>query len=163
RYRLPGVEVEAEFVRSYPYAELFAHALGYVGRISEKELKSFTVEQVQNYSGTHYMGKIGVERFYEDALHGRVGYQNVETNARGRVLRVLERSEPVAGEDVRLYIDVKLQQIAQDALGANRGAIVAIDPKTGGVLALVSTPGFDPNLFVTGISGKDYAALRDSP
>jgi len=163
RYRLPGVEVEAEFVRSYPYAELFAHALGYVGRISEKELKSFTVEQVQNYSGTHYMGKIGVERFYEDALHGRVGYQNVETNAWGRVLRVLERSEPVAGEDVRLYIDVKLQQIAQDALGANRGAIVAIDPKTGGVLALVSTPGFDPNLFVTGISGKDYAALRDSP
>jgi penicillin-binding protein 2 len=163
RYRLPGVEVEAEFVRSYPYAELFAHALGYVGRISEKELKSFTIEQAQNYSGTHYMGKIGVERFYEDALHGRVGYQNVETNARGRVLRVLERSEPVAGEDVRLYIDVKLQQIAQDALGANRGAIVAIDPKTGGVLALVSTPGFDPNLFVTGISGKDYAALRDSP
>jgi penicillin-binding protein 2 len=162
RYRLPGMEVEAEFVRSYPHGELFAHALGYVGRISEKELKSLTGEQVQNYSGTHYMGKIGVERFYEDQLHGKVGYQNVETNARGRVLRVLERSEPTSGQDIELFLDAKLQQIAQDALGENRGAVVAIDPKTGGVLVLVSTPAFNPNLFVTGISRTDYAALRDS-
>ena len=162
RYRLPGVEVEAEFVRSYPHNELLAHALGYVGRISEKELKSLTGDQVQNYAGTNYMGKIGVERYYEDALHGKVGYQNVETNARGRVLRVLERNEPAPGDDVQLYLDVKLQKVAQDAFGENRGAAVAIDPKTGGVLALVSTPSFDPNLFVTGIPGPIYRELRDS-
>jgi penicillin-binding protein 2 len=162
RYRLPGVEVEAEFVRSYPYGALLAHALGYVGRISEKELQGLKGEQVQNYAGTNYMGKLGVERYYEDALHGKVGYQNVETNARGRVLRVLERNEPTAGDDVQLYLDVKLQQVAQDAFGDNRGAAVAIDPKTGGVLALVSTPSFDPNLFVTGIPGPIYRELRDS-
>ncbi len=163
RYRLPGMEVEAEFVRSYPHGELFAHALGYVGRISEKELKEFKGEQIQNYSGTHYMGKIGVERYYEEQLHGQVGYQNVETNARGRVLRVLERSEATSGHDIQLFLDAKLQKIAQDALGENRGAVVAIDPKTGGVLALVSTPAFDPNLFVTGIGRNTYAELRDSP
>lgn len=162
RPRLPGVEVEAEFVRSYPHGALLAHALGYVGRISEKELKSLTGDQVQNYAGTNYMGKIGVERYYEDALHGEVGYQNVETNARGRVLRVLERGEATPGDDVRLYLDVKLQQVTQEAFGEHRGAAVAIDPKTGGVLALVSTPSFDPNLFVTGIPGPIYRELRDS-
>lgn len=160
RYRLPGVEVEAEFVRSYPHGPLFAHALGYVGRISEKELK--TLDPV-NYSGTHYMGKIGVERFYEAQLHGQVGNQNVETNARGRVLRVLERNEPLPGKNIKLYLDAKLQQVAQEALGEHRGSVVAIDPRNGGVLALVSTPDFDANLFVTGISGKNYRELRDSP
>lgn len=160
RYRLPGVEVEAEFVRSYPQGPLFAHALGYVGRISEKELKTL---DPTNYSGTHYVGKIGVERFYEDQLHGQVGYQNVETNARGRVLRVLERNEPAPGKNIKLYLDSKLQQVAQEALGDNRGSVVAIDPRTGGVLVLVSAPDFDANLFVTGISGKDYRELRDSP
>jgi len=159
RYRLPGVEVEAEFVRSYPHGELFAHALGYVGRINEKELKAL---DPVDYSGTHYMGKMGVERYYEDVLHGKVGYENVETNARGRVLRVLERNEPTPGRDLHLFIDAKLQQVTQEAFGDNRGAAVAIDPKTGGVLALVSTPSFDPNLFVTGISGPMYRELRDS-
>lgn len=160
RHRLSGVEVEAEFLRSYPHGELFAHALGYVGRINEKELK--TLDAV-DYSGTHYIGKIGVERYYEDVLHGKVGYQNVETNARGRVLRVLERTEPNPGEDLQLFLDAKLQQATQEAFGDNRGAAVAVDPKTGGVLALVSTPSFDPNLFVTGISGPMYRELRDSP
>lgn len=160
RYRLPGVEVEAEFVRSYPHGPLFAHALGYVGRISEKELKTL---DPANYSGTHYVGKIGVERFYEDKLHGQVGYQNVETNARGRVLRVLERNEPTPGKNIKLHLDAKLQKIAQEALGDNLGSVVAIDPRDGGVLVLVSTPAFDSNLFVTGISSKDYRALRDSP
>jgi penicillin-binding protein 2 len=160
RYRLPGVEVEAEFVRSYPHGPLFAHALGYVGRISEKELKSL---DPVNYSGTHYMGKIGVERFYEAQLHGQVGNQNVETNARGRVLRVLERNEPMPGKNIKLYLDAKLQQVAQEALGEHLGSVVAIDPRNGGVLALVSTPDFDANLFVTGISGKNYRELRDSP
>ncbi len=160
RYRLPGVEVEAEFVRSYPHSALFAHALGYVGRISEKELKTL---DPTNYSGTHYVGKIGVERFYEAQLHGQVGYQNVETNARGRVLRILERNEPVSGNNIKLFLDAQLQQIARAALGENRGAVVALDPRTGGVLVLVSAPDFDANLFVTGISGTAYKELRDSP
>jgi penicillin-binding protein 2 len=160
RHRLPGVNVEAELVRHYPYGELFAHALGYVGRISEEDLKQL---DPVNYSGTHYIGKIGVERYYEAQLHGKVGTQQVETNARGRVLRVLERSDPTPGADLRLHLDLNLQKVAQEALGERRGSVVAIDPKTGGVLALVSTPSFDPNLFVNGISSRDYIALRDSP
>lgn len=160
RPRLPGVDVDAELVRNYPGGDLFAHALGYVARINEDELKRL---DPVNYSGTHYIGKIGIERYYEDALHGTVGSQNVETNARGRVLRVLERTDPAPGQDLVLSLDAHLQQVARAALGDNRGAVVAIDPRSGGVLALVSTPSFDPNLFVTGISTADYAALRDSP
>ncbi len=160
RHRLPGVDVEAELVRHYPHGELFAHALGYVGRISEEDLKRL---DPVDYSGTHHIGKIGVERFYEARLHGSVGMQHVETNARGRVLRVLERSDPTPGADLELYLDTHLQKVAQEAMGQHRGSVVAIDPKTGGVLALVSTPSFDPNLFVNGISSRDYGALRDSP
>lgn len=160
RPRLPGVSVDAELVRHYPHGDLFSHAIGYVGRINEQELERL---DPVNYSDTHYIGKLGVERFYEDQLHGTVGYQNVETNARGRVLRVLERGDPVPGEDLFLHLDANVQQVAHDALAGRRGVVVAIDIKSGGVLALVSTPGFDPNLFVTGISSKDYGALRDSP
>lgn len=160
QFRLPGVEVQASFVRYYPYADHFAHALGYVGRINEQELKS--IDPVA-YAGTHYIGKTGIERFYEQLLHGTVGYEEVETNARGRVLRVLKRTEPVSGSDLTLELDAELQAVAEEALGDRRGAVVAIDPNTGGVLAFVSKPGFDPNLFVTGISYADYGALRDSP
>ena len=159
QFRLPGVEVQASFVRYYPYADHFAHALGYVGRINEQELKS--IDPVA-YAGTHYIGKTGIERFYEQLLHGTVGYEEVETNARGRVLRVLKRTEPVSGSDLTLELDAELQAVAEEALGDRRGAVVAIDPNTGGVLAFVSKPGFDPNLFVTGISYADYGALRDS-
>ena len=160
RFRLPGVQVDAELARYYPGGALFAHALGYVGRISEKDLDR--IDPV-NYDGTHYIGKLGVESYYEDQLHGKVGYQNVETNARGRVLRVLERTDGDPGANLTLFLDANLQRVAAEALGAELGSVVAIDPTNGGVLALVSTPSFDPNLFVTGISGKDYAALRDSP
>lgn len=159
QFRLPGVEVQATFVRYYPFADHFAHALGYVGRINEQELKS--IDPVA-YAGTHYIGKTGIERYYEQLLHGTVGYEEVETNARGRVLRVLDRTDPIPGSDLTLELDVKLQQVAEEALGDRRGAVVAIDPHTGGVLAFVSKPGFDPNLFVTGISYADYGALRDS-
>lgn len=159
QFRLPGVEVQASFVRYYPYADHFAHALGYVGRINEQELKS--IDPVA-YAGTHYIGKTGIERFYEQLLHGTVGYEEVETNARGRVLRVLKRTEPISGSDLTLELDAELQAVAEEALGDRRGAVVAIDPNTGGVLAFVSKPGFDPNLFVTGISYADYGALRDS-
>ena len=159
QFRLPGIEVQASFVRHYPQAEHFAHAVGYVGRINEREMER--IDRVA-YAGTHYIGKTGVERFYEDLLHGKVGYEEVETNARGRVLRVLKRTEPESGKDLTLHLDSRLQAVAEEALGARRGAIVAIEPQTGGVLAYVSQPSFDPNLFVTGISHKDYGALRDS-
>ncbi len=160
RYRLPGVVVDAQLVRHYPHGELFSHALGYVGRINEDEQRQ--LDEV-NYRGTNHIGKIGVEKYYEDLLHGNVGYQNVETNALGRVLRVLERTDPVPGADLTLSLDVRVQEAAYAALEGRRGAVVAMDPRNGELLALVSAPGFDSNLFVNGISAKDYSALRDSP
>ncbi len=160
RHLLPGVEVEAELVRHYPYRELLAHTLGYVGRINESELASL---DETDYAGTNLIGKNGIEKFHESALHGSVGYENVETNARGRVLRVLERIDPGAGQDLVLELDLEVQRVAQQGLGSDRGAVAAIDPQTGGVIALASSPSFDPNPFVSGISGPAYALLRDSP
>ncbi|MCJ8170618.1 penicillin-binding protein 2 [Atopomonas sediminilitoris] len=159
QYRLPGIEVQANLVRYYPFKEHFAHSVGYVGRINEQELKQL---DPVNYSGTHHIGKTGIEYFYEDQLHGEVGYEEVETNARGRVMRVLKRTDPTPGADLHLYMDADLQEVAEQALGGRRGAVVAIEPSTGGILALVSQPGYDPNLFVTGISFGAYAELRDS-
>ncbi|OEY66730.1 penicillin-binding protein 2 [Marinobacter sp. X15-166B] len=159
RHELPGVEVAAELVRYYPHGELTAHALGYVGRINRQELQR--IDPV-NYAGSNYIGKTGIEAFYEEVLHGKVGYQHVETNARGRTLRVLERQNPVPGEDLQLHLDIRLQQLAHELLDGRRGAIVAIDPNTGGLLALASVPGFDANLFVTGIGVQAYRELRDS-
>ncbi|SHF05027.1 penicillin-binding protein 2 [Microbulbifer donghaiensis] len=161
-FRLSGVSVEAELVRYYPLTDLFAHSVGYVGRISERDLGTFTEEDVRRYRGTQSIGKAGLERSYEDLLLGEVGYENVETNARGRVLRVLERHDPKPGAELTLNLDARLQRAASAALGDRRGAVVAIDVKTGGVLAFVSKPSFDPNLFVTGISFNDYRALSDS-
>ncbi len=157
--RLPGVQVEADLIRYYPYGASLVHALGYVGRINEKELKRV---DLKNYSATHYIGKLGIERFYEDLLHGEVGYQKVETNARGRVMRVLERTDPVPGKDIVLHLDIRLQQATEQLVSERRAAVVAIDPNNGGIMALVSNPGYDPNMFVTGISTKDYKALRES-
>lgn len=158
-HRLPGVAVEAQLVRHYPFTKSTAHVLGYVGRINEQELKR--IDPV-NYSGTQSIGKLGVEKFYEAQLHGLAGFQRVEVTARGRVLRVLERDDPVPGADITLYLDSELQDAAEQALGNRRGAVVAIDTQTGGILTLVSQPSFDPNLFVTGIDSKTYASLRDS-
>ena len=159
RHELPGVEVSAELVRHYPFGELNAHALGYVGRINRDELQR--IDPV-NYAGTNYIGKSGVERVYEEELHGQVGYEHVETNARGRTLRVLERENPVPGEDLMLHLDMRLQQRAFELLEGRRGAIVAIEPDTGGILALASVPGFDANQFVTGIGVEEYRELSNS-
>ena len=159
RYRMPGVVVDAQLLRYYPHGELFSHALGYVGRINEQEVLEL---DASDYRGTFHVGKVGVEKYYEDILHGDVGYQNVETNAHGRVMRVLERFDPKPGSDLVLHLDIRLQRAAVEALGDRRGAVVAMDPHNGGILALVSTPGFDTNLFVNGISSADYSALRDS-
>jgi len=161
-FRLPGVEVEAQLVRYYPFGEAFAHSVGYVSRINAKELASFSEEQYESYRGTNAIGKIGIEKKYEQFLLGTVGYRNVETDARGRVLRELERFDPVPGQDLHLYLDAQVQTAAIEAMQGQRGAIVAVEVDTGGVIAIVSNPGFDPNLFVTGISSKDYRALNES-
>ncbi|EAT11637.1 penicillin-binding protein 2 [Bermanella marisrubri] len=155
---LPGIQVEAELVRHYPQGKYFAHVLGYVGHMNERDKQRLDSAQ---YKATKRVGKIGIERYYEDQLHGQVGLQKVETNAQGRILNVLEREDPVPGKNLILNLDVNLQKVAMDAFEGRRGSLVAMDPKTGGVLAMVSTPSFDPNLFVNGISYKKYNALRD--
>ncbi|QVL47299.1 MAG: penicillin-binding protein 2 [Thiocapsa sp.] len=159
-HRFPGVDIRAELVRTYPLGEHTAHVLGYVGRINEQELARI---DKSNYAGSQFIGKGGLEKAHEALLHGQVGYQQVEVNARGRVIRTLESRPPVSGQDLHLYLDIGLQQAAKEALGEERGAVVAIDPRNGGVLALVSNPSFDPNLFVEGISQTDYQALLSSP
>ncbi len=163
QYRLPGVEIDAELVRDYPFGELFAHSVGYVGRINEKELTQLTENgKLDAYYGVDSIGKVGIEKFYENELLGIPGAQNVETNVKGRILRTLDRKDPTRGKTLTLFLDVKMQQAAVEALAGRRGAVVAIDVKNGGVVTAVSTPAFDPNLFVTGISGKAYGELRDS-
>lgn len=157
-HKLPGVQVEADLIRYYPYGESLAHVIGYVGRINERDLQ--TLDPVK-YAGTNYVGKLGVERFYEPILHGNVGSRKVETNARGRVLRILEQNDSAPGADIKLSLDLRLQQFTEQLLEGRRASVVAIDPKSGGILALVSTPAYDPNLFVMGISNTEYDALRD--
>lgn len=159
QFQLPGVDVQAEFSRVYPLGEHFAHSVGYVGRINENEFKHLDHAK---YLRMQLIGKTGIERFYENALHGQMGFEEVETNAQGKVTRVLGRHNPVPGQDIMLTLDAALQAEAEKALGDRRGAVVALDPDTGEILAMVSRPGFDPNLFVKGISARDYAALRDS-
>ncbi|EPC03514.1 penicillin-binding protein 2 [Litchfieldella anticariensis FP35 = DSM 16096] len=158
RHRLPGVEVEAQLLRYYPDAEIMSHALGFVGRINAEELKEL---DVGNYAGTHFIGKTGVERFYEDELHGQAGLRKVETNARGRVLRELGRTDPVPGQDLTLTLDKDLQALGHQLLEGRRGSIVAIEPGSGEILAMVSSPGFDSNRFVTGIDSASYQALQE--
>jgi penicillin-binding protein 2 len=160
RHELPGVEIEARPVRHYPQGADFAHVVGYVGRINEQDLRRL---DTRNYAGTSHTGKTGVERHYEDILHGTTGHRQVEVNAQGRVIRELSVVAPVPGQDLFLSIDVDLQRAARDALASHDGALVAIDPATGEVLALVSKPGFDPNPFVNGISQRDFSALQSDP
>lgn len=159
RYRFPGVDIAAELIRHYPHGGLGVHAIGYVGRINEKE--SQLVDE-SDYDGTDYIGKTGIEKYYETILHGHVGVAQEETNATGRRLRVIEQVPAEPGINLHLTLDAKLQQVAEEAMGGRRGAVVAIDPSNGNILALVSTPVYDPNLFVTGIDRKTYQALRNS-
>ncbi len=156
-YQFPGVDINASLARHYPLNQEMSHLIGYVGRINEQEL---TKLDSSNYAASRHIGKIGIEKQYEDLLHGQVGYQQVEVNVKGRILRVLERTPPVPGVNLHLSIDVGLQKTAYKALEGRRGAIVAIEPATGEVLAMVSVPGFDPNLFVNGISSKKYRDLN---
>ncbi len=157
---LPGVNINAQLSRHYPQGKLASHAVGYVSRINERELRKLNAS---NYSATTHIGKVGIERTYEDLLHGQVGFQHVETNAQGRILRVLDRTLPVSGKNLYLNLDSKVQAIAEQSLGDNNGALVAINPRNGAVLAMVSMPVYDPNLFVHGISSKNYKLLSTSP
>ncbi len=159
RHRFPGLEIAGRLIRHYPYGALFAHTIGYVGRINVKDLQRI---DEKNYKDTHYIGKTGIERSYEDVLHGHVGYQQVETNVQGRVIREITNNPAISGKDLFLNIDINLQRVASQALADYNGSIIALDPKTGGVLAMISKPDFDPNEFVTGISRKSYALLRGS-
>ena len=158
-YRLSGAEISAQLTRHYPKAELFAHVVGYVGRINDREIQR--IDPVA-YSGTDSIGKIGLEKHYEEQLLGLVGNEHVETNARGRVMRVLEQVDPVPGANLTMHLDSNLQKLAHEAFQGERGALVALDIKTGGVLSMVSAPSYDPNLFVSGISQKNYSKLLNS-
>ena len=159
-FRLPGLKIEARPTRSYPYGGLTAHSLGYVGRLSLDELKQVDESR---YAGTEIIGKSGVEKAYENMLLGQVGVERVETSARGQIMRSIDRDDPKPGEEVPLHIDIGLTAKLYEVLGDRRGAIVAMDPKTGGVLALASMPTFDANAFIGGISQSEYAALQNNP
>jgi penicillin-binding protein 2 len=160
RHRFPGVEIKAGLARHYPQDELAVHALGYVGRIDEQSLKKI---DTSNYSGTTHIGKTGVEKTYETLLHGTVGVRQVETTAQGRVVRILKRTPPAPGQNLYLTLDSRLQAAAEAVFGDYSGSAIALDPKTGDVLALVSMPTYNPNPFVNGIDYEDYAKLRDDP
>ncbi|MBP8270670.1 MAG: penicillin-binding protein 2, partial [Sphaerotilus sp.] len=165
RYRFPGVEIKARLFRNYPFGEVGGHVLGYIGRINQREkdeMAEWSDEDQANYRGTDVIGKLGIEQSYERELHGATGFEEVETSAGGHPVRRL-RSEPATpGNTVRLSIDIKLQALVEELFGTRRGALVAIDPRNGEVLAFVSKPGFDPNLFVGGIDQDSWKELNES-
>src|SRR6478752_6108869 len=165
RFRFPGVEIKARLFRNYPWGELASHAIGYIGRINQtekKQMEDWPEDEQGNYRGTEYIGKLGVEQSFEQQLHGVTGVEQVETSAGGRAVRKLASTPATPGNTVRLSIDIKLQKLVEELYGDRRGALVAIDPKTGEVLAFVSKPTFDPNLFVDGIDQENWSALNES-
>jgi penicillin-binding protein 2 len=164
RYRFPGVEIKARLFRQYPFGELASHVIGYIGRINDHDVERIDDwDETANYKGSDYIGKVGLELSYERELHGTTGVEEVEVDAGGRAVRTLSRTPPISGNNLRLSLDIKLQQAAEATFGDRRGALVAIDPTNGEVLAFVSKPGFDPNLFVEGIDPTNWDALNTSP
>jgi penicillin-binding protein 2 len=164
RFRFPGFEIKARLFRSYPQGELASHAIGYIGRINDADVKRIDEAGLAtNYKGTDHIGKLGIEGAYEKELHGVTGSEQVEIDAGGRAIRGLSRKEPISGNNLVVTLDLELQRVAEAAFGQFRGALVALDPKTGEVLALVSRPGFDPNLFVDGIDPQNWDLLNNSP
>jgi len=164
RYRFAGVEIKARLFRNYPFGELASHVIGYIGRINQAEKERLDEDDDQaNYRGTDYIGKLGIEQSFETQLHGLTGVDSVETSAGGRAMRRLASSPATPGNTVKLSIDIKLQHLVEELFGTRRGALVAMDPKTGEILAFVSKPTFDPNLFVEGIDSDSWQALNESP
>src|SRR5688572_14450706 len=165
RYRFPGVEIKARLFRNYPHGEVASHVLGYIGRINQREktaMEDWAEEDQANYKGTDYIGKLGIEQSYEKTLHGHTGVEQMETSAGGRAVRRLASHPATPGNTVMLSLDIKLQKLVEDMFGERRGALVAIDPTSGEVLAFVSKPTFDPNLFVEGIDNESWQALNES-
>jgi penicillin-binding protein 2 len=164
RYRFPGVEAKARLFRQYPQGELFSHVVGHIGRINQREIDQLDAADVlANYRGTDYIGKTGLEQSYERFLHGTTGVEQVEVDSGGRAVRTLSRTPPASGSNLVLTLDAKLQEVVYRAFGDRRGALVAIEPASGGVLAFVSKPGFDTNLFVDGIDPQSWGELNNSP
>ena len=164
QHKFPGAAIEAYLKRYYPFKDTLTHVLGYMAKINDRDVERLREDnKLANYAATRDIGKLGVERYYEDLLHGHVGYQEVEVNNRGRVIRTLKYEPPVPGSDIYLNLDIRLQQHAQTLLEGKRGAIVLMTPKDGQVRAIISNPSYDPNLFVHGISGPDYRALLQNP
>lgn len=164
RYRFQGVDIKARLFRQYPYGEVASHLLGYIGRVNDRDLERIERDGLTtNYKGTDHIGKTGLEQSYEAELHGTTGYEQVEVDAAGRGVRTLSRTAPTSGNNLLLTVDIKLQELAEQAFGDRRGALVAIEPGTGGILAFVSKPGYDPNLFVDGIDPQSWEALNTSP
>lgn len=162
-YRFPGVEIKSRLFRHYPLGKLGSHMVGYIGRINDKDLANLEASgDLSNYKGSDHIGKSGLEQFYEKHLHGITGFQQVEIDADGHAVRVLSSNPPIPGNNIVLSADSKLQEIAETAFGERRGALVAINPKTGEVLSYVSQPTFDPNLFVDGIDSENWKALNES-
>ena len=163
-YQYPSLDVRPYFKRYYLYGEIMTHILGYVGKINDKDVERLKKdEKFANYSGSNDMGKLGIERYYEDELHGTTGFEEVEINNRGKVIRKLREQPSVAGKSIYLTIDLELQRYITDLLAGQKGAIIVLDPKDSGVLAMVSTPSYDNNLFVDGISSEDYKRLLNDP
>ncbi|KMK51068.1 penicillin-binding protein 2 [[Actinobacillus] muris] len=164
QHRFQGMDIHPYFKRNYPYGEIMTHILGYVAKINDKDKKRLQDEgKFGNYAGSHDIGKLGIEKFYEDQLHGTTGFEEVEINNRGKVIRKLRDQAAVAGGSIRLTIDVELQRYVADLLGNHRGSVVVLDPRDSSILAMVTTPSYDNNLFVDGISGKDYKQVLDDP
>ncbi|RTF81302.1 penicillin-binding protein 2 [Serratia marcescens] len=164
QYRFDGVTIDTYQQREYPYGAQLAHVLGYVSKINDRDVERLDKDgKLANYAATHDIGKLGIERYYEDTLHGKTGYEEVEVNNRGRVIRQLHEQPPSAGQDVYLTLDLDLQRYIEQLLVGSRAAVVVSDPRTGAILAMVSNPSYDPNLFVDGISSKDYQGLLNDP
>ncbi|MEC5342202.1 peptidoglycan DD-transpeptidase MrdA [Brenneria populi] len=164
QYRFPGVEIKGYQRRYYPYGSALTHVIGYVSKINDKDIERLNKEErLADYAATHDIGKLGIERHYEDLLHGKPGYEEVEVNNRGRVIRQLHEQPPQAGKDIYLTLDLNLQIYIEKLLEGSRAAVIVTDPRDGGIRAMVSTPSYDPNLFVDGISSKDYNQLRNDP
>ena len=163
-YRYPNVQIVASLKRAYPFADIATHAIGYVSRINQKDVERLTeMGKIDNYEGSTEIGKLGIEKYYEDLLHGKTGSSEIEVNSHGQVIRTLNYHAPESGKDLILTLDIRLQYYAQEIFGNMKGAVVAIEPATGEILAMYSNPSYDPNLFVRGIRSKEYSRLLNNP
>ena len=163
QHKFPGFSIEARLVRHYPFNDLLTHVVGYVAKINRRDVQRLDeLGRLPNYAASRTIGKLGIEKYYEEQLHGEVGYRSVEVNNRGRVVRTLNTEPPQPGSDIVLELDIELQRKATEILGENRGSIILMDAKTGGILAMASTPSYNPNWFVSGISVDRYRSLLNS-